>query len=162
MQSLGRVYVQYFNYRYRRTGMLWEGRYKAALLDTEEYLLTCYRYIELNPVRAGMVPGPADYRGSSYRCNVLGAADMLVSPHDRYLQLGEPAAQRCLAYRSLFENVLERGAVDTIREVTNKAWVPGNERFRLEIEDLLMRQAAPRSSGGDRKSAAFQVRRKIN
>lgn len=72
MQSLGRRYVQYFNYRYRRTGTLWEGRYRATLIDAESYLLTCYRYIELNPVRAGMVSHPGDYPWSSYRSNALG------------------------------------------------------------------------------------------
>jgi putative transposase len=70
LQSVGRRYVQYFNYTYQRTGTLWEGRYKATLIDSESYLLTCYRYIELNPVRADMVPHPRDYLWSSYRCLV--------------------------------------------------------------------------------------------
>jgi putative transposase len=72
MQSLGRSYVQYVNFRHRRTGTLWEGRYRATLLDSERYLLTCHRYIELNPVRAGMVADPAAYPWSSYRHNALG------------------------------------------------------------------------------------------
>jgi putative transposase len=162
MQSLGRRYVRYFNYRYRRTGTLWEGRYKASLLDTEPYLLTCYRYIELNPVRAGVVSRPDEYRWSSYQCNALGEPDVLVTPHDLYLQLAESAAQRCITYRALFRTVLEGAAVAAIREATNKAWVLGDDRFRLEIEELLMRQAAPKSRGGDRKSGVFQRRRKIN
>jgi len=162
MQSLGRRYVRYFNYRYRRTGTLWEGRYKASLLDTEPYLLTCYRYIELNPVRAGVVSRPDEYRWSSYRCNALGEPDVLVTPHDLYLQLAEAAAQRRITYRALFRTALEGTAVAAIREATNKAWVLGDGRFRLEIEDLLMRQAAPKSRGGDRKSGGFQRRRKIN
>jgi putative transposase len=78
MQSLGRSYVQYFNWRYQRTGTLWEGRYKASVLDTECYLLTCYRYIEMNPVRAGMVDHPQDYRWSSHACNAAGHTDPLV------------------------------------------------------------------------------------
>lgn len=162
MQSLGRRYVQYFNYRYCRTGTLWEGRYKAALLDTEPYLLTCYRYIELNPVRAGMVARPEAYHWSSYRCNALGEPDSLVTPHELYLRLAGSAAQRCIAYRALFGTALEAGAVAAIREATNKAWVLGDDRFRLEIEDLLKRQAAPKPRGGDRKSTMFQERRKIN
>jgi len=72
MQSVGRYYVQYFNYQYRRTGTLWEGRYKATLLDSESYLLTCYRYIELNPVRAAMIEHPSQYRWSSYHFNARG------------------------------------------------------------------------------------------
>jgi putative transposase len=162
MQSLGRRYVQYFNCRYRRTGTLWEGRYKAALLDTEAYLLTCYRYIELNPVRAGMVTRPGAYCWSSHRCNALGESNVLVTPHPLYLQLAESAQQRYRAYRTLFSFALEENAVHAVREATNKAWVLGDERFRLEIEDLLMRQPAPKSRGGDRKSAKFQERQKIN
>lgn len=158
MQSLGRSYVQYFNYRYRRTGTLWEGRYKAALLDTNRYLLTCYRYIEMNPVRAGMVVEPDDYRWSSYRCNALGEADGLVAPHAVYLQLGASAGEPYRAYRALFEEGLEPVAIKAIREATNKDWVLGNDRFRLEIKDLLQRQAAPKSRGGDRKSLEFKLK----
>lgn len=73
LQMLGRYYVQFFNHRYQRTGTLWEGRYKATLIDTEAYLLTCMRYIELNPVRAGMVAHPSEYPWSSYGYNALGA-----------------------------------------------------------------------------------------
>lgn len=156
MQSLGRRYVRYFNNRYHRTGTLWEGRYKAALLDTESYLLTCYRYIELNPVRAGMTVRPDDYRWSSYHCNSLGEHDPLVSPHELYLQLAKSPARRCGIYRALFATALEEFAVAAIREATNKAWVLGDDRFRQEIEDLLQRQAAPKPRGGDRKSAVYK------
>ena len=158
MQSLGRRYVQYFNYRYRRSGTLWEGRYRAALLDTEPYLLTCYRYIELNPLRAGMVASPEAYLWSSHRCNALGEPDVLVTPHPLYLQLAESAEQRYRSYRELFRDAMEAVAVDAIREATNKAWVLGDDRFRMEIEDLLIRQSAPKLRGGDRKSAKFRER----
>ena len=84
MQSLGRSYVQYFNFRYRRSGTLWEGRYKATLLDSESYLLTCSRYIELNPVRAQMVKDPGEYPWSSFGFNALGQADNLITPHAVY------------------------------------------------------------------------------
>jgi putative transposase len=87
MQSVGRRYAQYFNRTYHRSGSLWEGRYKSALVDTERYLLACYRYIELNPVRAGIVRRPEDYPYSSYHANGLGKADRLVTPHEIYLQL---------------------------------------------------------------------------
>jgi len=85
MQSVGRRYVRYINHVYRRTGTLWEGRYKASLIDSERYLLACYRYIELNPVRAAMVASPAQYRWSSYRCNAVGKTDTLITPHVQYL-----------------------------------------------------------------------------
>lgn len=154
MQSLGRYYVQYFNYQYQRTGTLWEGRYKACLIDAEAYLLTCYRYIELNPVRAGMVEHPGDYRWSSYGCNANGVKDDRIVPHDLYVRLGPNATGRCQAYRSLFKLALDPATVDNIRENTNKAWVLGNERFRQQIENLLERQAAPKPRGGrhDQKS----------
>ena len=162
MQALGRSYVQYFNYRYRRTGTLWEGRYKAALLDTDAYLLACYRYIELNPVRAGMVGQPGQYRWSSYHYNATGTADPVISPHEGYLQLGTDAEQRRAAYRDMFVGVLCDSTLKTIRAATNGTWVLGKERFRAEIEDMLKRQAAPIARGGDRKSMSFQRRLKIN
>ncbi len=82
LQYVGRRYVAYVNHRYGRTGTLWEGRFKASVIDASEYLLRCYRYIELNPVRAGMVDSPRGYRWSSYRANAQGAADPAVSPHE--------------------------------------------------------------------------------
>ena len=97
MQSLGRRYVRYVNDRYHRTGTLWEGRYRACLVDSEDYLLRCYRYIELNPVRAAMVSAPVDYAWSSYRKNALGIDDNLVRPHRAYLALGANDEQRCAA-----------------------------------------------------------------
>lgn len=81
MQSIGRRYVQYFNRAYHRSGALWEGRYKASPVDTEHYLLACYRYIELNPVRANMVKQPEDYAYSSYHANALAKPDKLITPH---------------------------------------------------------------------------------
>ena len=89
MQSIGRRYVQYINRSYHRTGSLWEGRFKSSLVQVEEYLLTCMRYIELNPVRASMVNDPAQYRWSSYRHNGLGQADERITPHPLYLELGK-------------------------------------------------------------------------
>jgi putative transposase len=101
---LGRYYVQYFNYSYRRTGTLWEGRYKASLIDSETYLLICMRYIELNPVRAGMVSHPSEYPWSSYHFNALGQANDLLRPSHEYLQLGMTDEARQAAYRALFKH----------------------------------------------------------
>ena len=98
MQSIGRRYVQYFNYTYSRTGTLWEGRYKATVVDSEAYLLTCMRYIELNPVRAGMVEEPSDYRWSSYGVNALGKHDRLCTPHSLYKRIGRSAEERQAGY----------------------------------------------------------------
>lgn len=156
MQSLGRAYVQYFNYRYCRTGTLWEGRFRASVIDADHYLLTCYRYIELNPVRAGMVQRPEEYPWSSYACNACGRADPLVTPHVLYQGLGASADECCAAYRALFASVLSAETLETIRESSNKAWAMGNNRFRERIEAMSSRQAAPKRRGGDRRSARFQ------
>lgn len=107
MQALGRRYVACFNARYRRTGTLWEGRFKAGLVDSERYLLTCYRYIELNPVRAAMVSVPGDYRCSSHACSAHAASDPRGTPHTCYLQLADGRLTRCAAYRALYDGVIQ-------------------------------------------------------
>lgn len=160
MQSLGRCYVQYVNYRYQRTGSLWEGRYRATLLDSERYLLSCYRYIELNPLRAGMVNRPHEYPWSSYRCNATGQADELVSPHEIYERLGKNLAERQKAYRALFANEIGEDVLERIREATNKAWVLGDDRFRDKIQSQLQRRAAPLAKGGDKRSKGYREGRK--
>lgn len=100
--SLGRRYVQYINRTYRRTGTLWDSRYKSSLVQAETYLLTCQRYIELNPVRAAMVEDPAHYRWSSYRANGLGQPNARLTPHSLYQALGRTSPERQAAYRALF------------------------------------------------------------
>jgi len=106
MQSLGRSYVRYFNKKYQRTGTLWEGRFKACLVEDEAYLLQLYRYIELNPVRAGMVAQPADYYWSSYQINALEKSSTLCTPHFLYLALGKDDAEIKLNYQGLVESGL--------------------------------------------------------
>lgn len=137
MQSLGRRYVQYVNRTYRRSGTLWEGRFKASAVQAEDYLLRVYRYIELNPVRAGMVTDPSEYRWSSYRCNGLGVADALVAPHERYLALGLEADERRAAYRGLFRSELETEALAEVRTASNGGLPLGSERFRAQIAATL-------------------------
>ena len=119
MQSLGRRYVRHINMTYQRTGTLWEGRYRAAPIDSEAWLLACSRYIELNPVRARMVRHPRDYRWSSYRALAAGAADPVLTLHDLYQGLGRTPADRQSAYRALFRTVLDTGLVDELRAATN-------------------------------------------
>ena len=151
LQSLGRRYVQYFNFSYGRTGTLWEGRYRATVIDAESYLLACSRYIELNPVRAAMVKAPGEYRWSSYRCNAMGQEDGLVTGHDLYRRLGRSAEQRQSAYRALFQHAVADELLTTIRDATNKGWALGNERFRVQIEAMTARRAAPLSRGRPKK-----------
>lgn len=157
LQMLGRYYVQYFNYCYRRTGTLWEGRYKAALIDSESYLLTCMRYIELNPVRAGMVADPADYPWSSYNFNALGRPDDLVTAHFELQRLGNDDSERQTAYRALFKRAIAETQLNEIRDATNKAWALGDGRFKERIQSQLARRVEPLARGGDRKSAQFKI-----
>ena len=161
MQSLGRKYVQYFNYRYQRTGTLWEGRYRASLIDAESYLLVCYRYIELNPVRAGMASHPGACRWSSYRRNAQGESDDLIVEHDVYRRLAPDPQVRREAYRALFDAQIPSMTLDMIREATNRAWTLGDDRFRQRIEALCRRQAAPKPRGGDRRSKHFREQARI-
>ncbi|HRJ53900.1 MAG TPA: transposase [Candidatus Thiothrix moscowensis] len=157
MQMVGRYYVQYFNKTYQRTGTLWEGRYKATLIDSETYALTCYRYIEMNPVRAqGMAEHPAEYPWSSYRFNALGKADSLVVPHPMYERLGANPAQQQQAYRDLFNTLLDATTLDQIREATNKSWVLGSEYFKEKIAASINRPVSPATKGGDRKSKSYR------
>jgi putative transposase len=160
MQGVGRYYVQYFNYCYRRTGTLWEGRYRATLIDSEQYLLTCMRYIELNPVRAGnMADHPAEYPWSSYHYNALGKSAPLVMPHLEYKRLGKTDEERQSAYRQLFKTRIPDMSLEAIREATNKAWVLGSDRFKRRIEKLAERPVVSGGHGGDRKSELY---RKLN
>ncbi len=159
MQMLGRYYVQYYNYCYQRTGTLWEGRYKATLIDSETYLLTCMRYIELNPVRADMVSHPSEYPWSSYHYNALGQPNELVTTHLEYRRLGKIDKARQTAYRQLFKHHIPESGVAEIRDATNKAWVLGNDRFKRRIQQKLGRRVEPAAKGGDRKSEQFKINR---
>ncbi|VAW69219.1 Transposase and inactivated derivatives [hydrothermal vent metagenome] len=160
MQMLGRYYVQYFNRCYQRTGTLWEGRYKATLIDTEQYLLTCMRYVELNPVRAtGLAKHPSDYPWSSYACNALGEYNELVTAQREYKKLGKTSELRQSAYRQLFRAKIPESALVFIRESTNKAWVLGSDRFKKRIEKKLNRSVISNGHGGDRKSENYLKQR---
>jgi putative transposase len=156
MQSVGRRYVQYFNFTYGRTGTLWEGRYKSTLVDADNYLLTVYRYIELNPVRAGMVAHASEYPWSSYQYNALGKPIQLLTPHALYLLLGKTGQARQGGYRLLFRGRMAERELTAIRDATNKAWVLGNDRFKTQIEVKTGRRSVPLGRGGDRKSAKYR------
>ena len=167
MQMLGRYYVQYFNHCYQRTGTLWEGRYKATLIDSEQYLLTCMRYIELNPVRAqNMANHPVEYPWSSYAYNALGKGDSLVTPQLEYRRLGTTKQERQSAYRQLFKTRIPEMTLEALRETTNKAWVMGSERFKARMLKQLERPVQSSGHGGDRKSKEYldklQAPRKVN
>ncbi len=136
MQSLGRVYVRYFNHKFGRSGTLWEGRFKACLVDSESYLLEVYRYIELNPVRAKMVEDPGEYSWSSYQCNALGRETALRTSHEVYARLGRTQGDRLCAYRDLFKAHVSEKLIEQLRRCTNSGVPFASERFIKEIEEL--------------------------
>jgi putative transposase len=156
MQYVGRYYVQYFNQRYGRTGTLWDGRYRATLVDPKVYFNACARYVEENPVRAGLVKEPGGYDWSSYGAHATGREDALTKPHPEYLALGRSARARQEAWRDLFATRMDPRLLERIRSATNKAWVLGGTDFCAEVEDKLNRRATPRARGGDRRSAAYR------
>ena len=151
LQSVGRRYVQYFNYTYKRTGTLWEGRYKLTVIDSDQYLLTCMRYIELNPVRADMVKKPNEYPWSSYAVNAEGKTSKMVKSHDVYRKLGVSEEERKSAYRQLFRLTIDKADLDALRDATNKGWVLGGDRFRAEIERLSGRRSVAKPRGRPKK-----------
>jgi putative transposase len=140
MKHLGQRYVQYINRSYQRSGTLWEGRFRSCLAQSEDYVLACYRYIELNPVRAAMVRQPQDYRWSSYAANAQGKADALLTAHEQYLRLGKDEARRREAYRGLFKAHLDEEMVTQIRQATNGGYVLGAGRFQAQIALALGRR----------------------
>ena len=134
MQSVGRRYAQYFNRCYHRSGALWEGRYKSMLVDSESYLLTCYRYIELNPVRAGIVRQAKDYPYSSYAYNALGKTDEMVTAHELYARF---VADGLDAYGCLFDQLLSAKELANIRRATVSGLGVGSADFLLRVAKLL-------------------------
>ena len=149
--------MQYFNQRYRRTSTLWDGRYKATVIDAEDYLFACMRYIELNSARAGMVAHPRDYRWSSYRAHAEGEGDGLLTDHRLFRCLGEDAESSRAAYRQLFRGALPEALLNELRDATNKGWALGNDRFRREIEALGSRRAGRGKAGRPPNEAADQL-----
>ena len=147
MQALGRQYVRYFNHRYKRTGTLWEGRFKSCLVEDEEYLLHLYRYIELNPVRAGVTADPSEYKWSSYQVNALGKTSTLCTPHCLYNALGMNIVERQICYRSLFATQVEGTLLDNIRVATQSGMALGNGRFKEELASLIGRRLQALPSG---------------
>jgi len=152
MQAIGRRYVACFNARYRRTGTLWEGRFKSAPVDSDAYVLACYRYIELNPVRAVMVQSPCHHPWSSYHANAHGRSEARIRPHAAWSALGATDDARRYAYRELVASGIsdeERTSL-SLHTQQQKPW--GSERFRRQIEALTGRALEVRAAGRPRQS----------
>jgi putative transposase len=144
MQSVGVRLAQHVNRRRRRTGALFEGRYRDTLIDSERYFVACMRYIENNAPRAGVVRRPEDFPWSSYRTNALGIDNELITPHAIYMSMGRTPGERASRYRALFRRPLSVDVVEVIREATRTAWALGDESFRTWVEARSGRRAGPR------------------
>ena len=154
MKLLGQRYVQYINKTYRRSGTLWDGRFRSSFIQDSRYVLACYRYIELNPVRAHMVKHPIEYPWSSYAANAVGKPLPWLTPQGEYLGLGSDQDKRQAAYRSLFESELDQQLLRAIRVSIHDGYAIGSSRFREEVETALKRRATPRGPGRPHVSAA--------
>jgi putative transposase len=154
MKHLGQRYVQTFNRKHRRTGTLWDGRFRSFPIDSERYLITCQRYIELNPVRAGMVRHPRDYRWSSYSTNAEGMPSTLLTPHFTYRALAGSDQERLASYRALFGTALSDAELKAIRESVNSGIALGSKAFVAELEKRLNRRIARGKAGRPRKKPA--------
>jgi len=137
MQSIGRRYVQYINRRFNRSGTLFEGRFKASLIQADEYLLACMRYIELNPVRANMVADPASYKWSSYRINIGISPRKLLTPHPVYLALSNAQVDIHRKYQALFSESFPDKIANQFTQAALCSMPVGNSRFTEEIEKAL-------------------------
>jgi putative transposase len=129
MRELGQRYARYFNRRYARTGTLWEGRFRSCVTDSAHYVLACYRYIELNPVRAGLAPRPESYEWSSHGVNMGRRTDGFLSPHVEFLALGTHAEARVRAYAGLIDQALDPSVVSAIRKATAAGHRLGTEHL---------------------------------
>jgi putative transposase len=156
MQAVGRRYVRYFNDRYERTGTLWEGRFRSTIVDSVRYFFVCSRYIELNPVRAGIVTRPDAYEWSSFGHNAIGGRDPIVTPHALYLALGARPSERRDAYRALFAVEIGDPAIGAIRRAAKRGGVLGDESFRRRAEHATGRALSNLTRGGDRRSSRFK------
>jgi putative transposase len=154
MRDVGRAYVPAFNRRHGRTGTLWEGRFKSCLVDTDDYLLRAYRYIELNPVRAAMVERPEEHPRSSVHANLGLRADALVTPHPLFAALGCADTPRAVAYRAWLDGGIAADELQGLRRHMQQERAWGSPRFQAMVEETLQRPARCRSRGRPPKPPA--------
>ena len=157
IQSVGRRYVRYINQSRQRTGTLWEGRHKGNVVSSERYVLACYRYIELNPVRAGMVTHPAEYPWSSYRYNACGETSEMLYSHGARDALGATAELRCAAYRGMFDIDMDDSVLKAIRDSAQYGVPLGNDRFRKAVECTLGRRVGRAGRGRPGKTNSAKI-----
>ena len=147
MRDLGQRYVQHFNRYYRRSGTLWEGRYKSFIAESPRYVMACYQYIELNPVDAGMVAKPADYPWSSYAANTGMRSDQLVTAHAEYLALGNDVGSRHACYPRLVADGIEKSLLQEITQAESTGYPLASEAFKADLAARMGRKTAPGKPG---------------
>jgi len=151
IKLLGARYVRYINRNYNRSGTLWEGRFKSSLIDKEAYFLTCLYYIEMNPVRAGIVGSPGSYRWSSYRNRAFGEESPILDLDPWYNSLGLNPEERQTKYRQFFSDIIPKFKFDLLREMTNKNGVVGSSAFKAQIEQIIDKKIVIRPIGRPKK-----------
>lgn len=154
MQAVGRAYVRYFNLRHRRTGTLWEGRYRSNLIESERYLLACMVYMDLNPVRAGMVAQPVDFKWSSHRHCIGQLSDKLVRPHALFWSLGNTPFAREVAYANLVQRGLAQREKEQFTQSALSGWVLGSTDFVDGLQQSTQRRLMPARAGRPVKKKA--------
>jgi putative transposase len=154
MKNLGQRYVQYFNRAHERTGALWEGRYHSCIVESPRYVLACYRYIELNPVRAGLVSHPRAYPWSSHAANVGFRSEKMLTPHPEFVALSEDAIRRRDVYRDLFDDAIETSLVGEIRSATQGGYPLGSDGFKATLALTAGRKIERQRVGRKQKSGS--------
>lgn len=157
MQAVGRSYVRYFNLRHQRSGTLWEGRYRSNVIESERYLLACMVYIDLNPVRAGMVTRPDDFKWSSYRHSMGQLSNHLVTPHALFWALGNTPFAREVAYAELVHSGLARSHTDQLTQNALSGWALGSADFLSTLQQSTERRLLPGKAGRPFKKLPNQI-----
>jgi len=147
MQWVGRHYVPYFNAKYQRAGTLWQGRYKATVIEAAQYFLACSKYIELNPVRSGLAAQPDEYPWSSFSHHAGIKSDPLITDHALYWALGNTPFDREAAYRALMEQGLGQNEVARLSEAALKGWALGSDHFKTALAKQVKRRVTPSKKG---------------
>lgn len=154
MQWVGRHYVPYFNAKYQRAGTLWQGRYKATVIDSENYFLTCSQYIELSPVRLGLAGSPGDYPWSSHAHHLGMRPDPLIQDHPLFWALGNTPFDREAAYRNLVDQGLSENQWLALETAIAKGWPLGSEKFLNMLAKQASRRVSPARRGRPAKPKA--------
>lgn len=147
MQAVGRRYVRHFNDRHGRTGTLWEGRYRSTVIETERYLLACMVYIDLNPVRAGLVVQASDHRWSSHAHYIGRHTDKLVTPHPLWWTLGNTPFAREAAYAEMVHAGIGQNQQQALTDATLRGWALGDDAFAVHLQKLTGRRVGPKRPG---------------